>query len=343
MMSKNMVYKLSTAWAKQLDDPLEWEKEVIYESDYFETPDTAFSVDEDLIMHWHDTVTKMLSEGVGIPVPLRHTENTEDNRGQVFRSRVGVNSKGKQALFLGIRFRDADAAKLAKSSDVSIFVPGSFKDGKGRTWFKPIRHVALTNYPVIPGLEPFKPIVASLVEKKIMSLSSLAEKLSIPVADKEEAELEAAIVSAFSDLTRQVEDLTKKVTELEGGEVDPEDEEEEEAPVAASLVNLMRDNRTMKIDALVGEGRITPAVAAAAKKKFTGDVSLKLSLAGKADDGFDGWHELAKANEPVISLKGKTGAQALRLSHGNDSGDSATNNGLIRDAERRAAEAAKRR
>ena len=125
--------------------------------------DQEFTVDEDRLDHWCNVGNTMLHNGVKVPVPLKHTDEPEKNRGQVLRFERGTNEEGREALFGVIKFRDEEAAKLAASTDVSIFVPDKpVYDGFGNEYVQPIRHVCCTDYPVIPKLGGFEAIAASL-------------------------------------------------------------------------------------------------------------------------------------------------------------------------------------
>ena len=150
-----------------------YEKEVIYADEFTQEipglPTKQFSVPPAMIFHWHESTQRMLGNGVKIPMPVGHTENAEANRATVVGSRVGMNEKNKLALYVKCKPRDKDVEKLFKTSDVSIFVPHEKTDGKGNKYKLPITHVALTDYPTIPGMSGFKPLAASL---SLLSLSN---------------------------------------------------------------------------------------------------------------------------------------------------------------------------
>lgn len=150
-------------------DGLTFRKELIYEDDFHkktENVDQRFTVDTLKLDHWCNYGNMMLQNGVAVPVPIKHTTDPEARRGSIIRFERGLNNQGKEALFGVIRFRDKKAAQLAKSSDVSIFVPKEVvTDGKGREYPYVVRHVCLTDYPVIPGLSGFEAIAASLDAK----------------------------------------------------------------------------------------------------------------------------------------------------------------------------------
>ena len=147
-------------------DGLTFEKEVIYTFDKFvrddqETPRVEFGVDGGVLKHFHDITQSMLSNGVEIPIPLGHTNDPKATQGWVVGSRIGKNERNEDALFLKTKFKDAEAANVAKNNDVSVFVPHEFIDGKGRVYKRPIRHLAITAYPTIPGLGKFQAIAAA--------------------------------------------------------------------------------------------------------------------------------------------------------------------------------------
>ena len=314
--------------------PRRYRKELVHVGK-FEKDGQGFEIDTSMLHHWASTFSAFLQEGIRVPLPLGHTENPEARRGSVEGMEVGVNSKGLDALFGIVEFADEQAERLAKTADVSIYVPPSFKSGTGRLYHRPITHVALTDYPVVPVLGKFEAICASLTTQGAlsMSMSTLAEKLGISVADKDEAQLEAEVGSKFADLQRQITDLQ---AQLEAPDDEEESDNEEEPPVAAGFVNMARELRIAKIDKLVTEGRITTAVATSLKTTYCGDKSLALSL-GKTPDNFDDVIKALAQNEPV-PLKEKTGGQTLVLSR-----EQADQSPLIRNAKARAERAKGRR
>jgi hypothetical protein len=151
-------------------DGLTFRKELIYENAPGESfkkktadVEQEFTIDVDKLDHWEEVGNTMIENGIKIPVPLKHTDDPESNRGNVIRFERDINEEGREALFGVIKFRDKKAAELAKSTDVSIFVPDKpIYDGLGNKYVYPIRHVCCTDYPVIPKLGEFQPIAASM-------------------------------------------------------------------------------------------------------------------------------------------------------------------------------------
>lgn len=64
-------------------------------------------------------------------------------------------SSGGNSLYGVIRFADDVAKQQALRHDVSVHIPQKVVDGRGIEYIKPIEHIALTAYPVIPGLGPW--------------------------------------------------------------------------------------------------------------------------------------------------------------------------------------------
>lgn len=166
-----------------------------------------------------------------------------------------------------------------------------------------------------------------------MPLKDIAEKIGITVDAQTDAELETEIVDMFTA-------MTDEIAALKGDGDDDKETPAGDPPIAASLVRILKDNRSMKIDNLVNSGKITPAVATGLRKKYLEPAVLSLSLKSDNDDGFDSTVELFTANEPVASFKSRTGGQAggkpLSLSDPMKSGDV---NPLLKDADARKAAA----
>lgn len=351
---------------------LVYEKEVIYVGDFVKKTgddEHKFSVTEPVLDHWKNTWDQMLSNGLSVPWPVEHTDDPEKNRAKLLSSRIGVDSKGRKALFAKLKFNDISAAKLALSSDVSIYVAPSYTDGKGKTYFRPIRHVAFTDYPVIPELDGFKPIAASFVGGLSMAASpamvSLAEKLGVPnAASLDDAQIEEAVVAAFTQMKEKVEGGG-------GGEPKPEGEPmptggqstpQPTAPVqqqgglgqglkttivnqllppamAASMAGLVSENRKHQIEDLVRGGNISRAMADQLIKDHTEPQALALSFKDDAvvaadNAAFAKIVAAAKLNK-AIDYNEKTGAQGVKLSNP----ALASENPLVANAEARAAAA----
>lgn len=316
--------------------PLRFRKQVIYKGGFVKAQgDTrlAFEVDEALLQHWHNTFKAFQASGVEVPLPLGHTEDPEKRRGTVLDLEIALDAKKRPSLFSIIEFSDAEAAKLARS-DVSIYVPPDWTDGKGQKYYRPIRHVAITDYPVIPGLEKFQVLAASLTEETSMTLADLAKKVGV------EGEDDAALADGIVAL---IEDLKKQVETAKGEEKKPEEKKPEEkpAPVAAAFTSMAVELRQTKINKLVGEGRITTAVGTDLATRYCDPKKVELVLSSASVDDFDAIMGILAKQEPVINFKGKTGPQSLSLSGTDGKDGKPQESSLVKNAERRRAAASK--
>jgi len=311
-------------------------KELIRTGDYCKAADgIKFTVDHEAIDNWVAQFSRMKTAGVKVPIPTAHTEVTDPtaNRGWVvdlFRE--------DESLFSVVDLVGNDAIAMAGRTDVSLFSPPEFTDGKGNTYKWPITHVALCTDPVIPGLDGFVPLAASLGKPPVKVPVFTAYKEN-PVALKfdkiqkalgieetlTEANAEKAIVASFSGVKKKVEGLTSQVTTLTAdlakakkatpGETKPKD-------VDPELLRLSRENHTMRLDGLIAGGRITPAVRDKLVAAFIGDdgAALKLSLSAGTNQTFGLVLDALADNDPV-KLGEQTGGQTLSLSGGVGTGD----------------------
>lgn len=289
------------------EDSLSFNKQVIYVGE-FEKGDHRFSIDEPLIDHWVNEHSIITSMGFKVKLPVEHTFDPEKNRGHVLSLFKARDSKNRISLFAHIRFNDADAAKLAYSTDVSIFSPPSIKLGNGYVSKRPITHVALTDYPVIPGLEGFETLAASLSEETAMSLMELVKLLGLELPEG---------VSDDAQVAEFIANEWKKVKTPE-----PEKKPEPDATVAASLIKMTATMRAAQIDSLVSQGRLTPAEGKGWKDAYTNPQNISLSNA----DGYDVAFSLAQKREPLDVLGQKSKRQST----------STEDNPLLADAKRRA-------
>lgn len=318
-------------------DGLLFEKELIYVGSFAkEEDDLEFTIAEADIDHWVVVCNEMLSDGEVIPFPLGHTDDPSVNQADALQFFKRVDSQGRIGLFAKGKWRDEEAKRLGKlqSNQVSIFSPASWTSGRKKIYARPIKHIAITNDPVIGGLDPFKTIVASLSKVRKMTIQDLAKALGIEVsADDTDETLATKITEAFAALNTKIGELAAPdpaATPADSTKK-PEDPNPEQKPeISAGFKRLLADNRKMKIEALVNARVITPAVAEKLKSQYCSDASLQLSLGSKSDD-FDQLIEVLKSNGPVLPATGeKTGGQDnLTLSQG-------AKNPLIANAEKRA-------
>lgn len=301
-------------------DKLVYEKELMYAGN-FKKDNLAFSINAEILDYWDYTVKEMHANGIQIPMPLEHTDDPEKTRAFLEDTFVKNNTRGIPALYGKVKFIDEESVRLAASADVSIYVTDEFKDAKGNTYMRPIRHVAFTNYPLIPGLEKFKAIAASFVSSEVPKMEKvllkLATQLEIPNADTmDDTAIEAAIVSL----------IKPKQTTIELP-----------AQLVASLTNTFKDTRITKLNALVSAGKITKATRDLLESAWCNNEALALSItdetaAPSTEKAFANLL-LALEQNQAISFSEKTKYQVLQ------NPNVVTQNDLILNAEARAAAA----
>lgn len=202
-------------------------KELISIGNY-EKGDIKFDVDDDLLHHWKNTFEEMQNDGIEVPMPLGHTENSEARRGTAISLEVDKNEEGKNALFSIFKFRNEEDAKNLKDSDVSIYVPLDFKNGNGKTYKYPIRHIAFTDYPVIPKLGKIHPIAASFTsypEEKTETSKTNKKGKKMPFPPKKKEELDEEEKDNAEEGEQSYKDEIKQIAEKLGIPTDeiPED------------------------------------------------------------------------------------------------------------------------
>lgn len=322
-------------------------KELIRVGKYVKAVDgIRFRVTAATLSHWVATFARMKKNGCKVPVPLGHTTDAKENRGwlrDLFiegESLVGV-----------IDLIGEDGIACASRTDVSIFVPPEFTDGKGEKHTHPIMHVALCTDPVIPGLADWQAVAASLTftreqEAGTMDWKEIAKALGIEDGMTDETAQELILAGVATITTARDDAVTAKDTaekalkalKATSGRKKLDPEKPEPDPL---LLSLTHDNREMKLNALVTGGVITPDVRDKLLEEYATEDAIKLELSHGGDVAqFDRLIAILAKNDPK-ELKELTGPQTVELSHGKPNEDrTGSDNPLIADAERRA-EAAK--
>lgn len=331
-------------------DPLEFWKEIAHEGKFVRDTGRSraeINITRALMDHWKSTFDDMSGESMTVPVPIEHTRDPEKRRATVMEMARKPNKRGQSALYARVRFRDEEAAKLAKTSNASIFVPKKITSGTThRDFLNPIEHVAITDYPVIHDLEPFEAISLSLTEEMEMdmTLRELATQAGVDPSITDEQQ----ILMALSQVIMRAKGPPQAPPGAPPGPpapprpmAPPRFAASKAEPLTGTLLKIVRDGRKMKLDALSGGDRpkITPAARKKLEEKYLTDEAIQFSHVPEADDGFDALIETLELNEPIMVKSGRSGVQAaIALSKGDDSN---TDNALTRDMDRRAESANK--
>lgn len=284
-----MVLELQTSEAQVItfgeeNGLTKYKKELIKIGRYFH-PGTKedFEVTRRTLATWVESFFKFTGGGSKVSIPLGHeSEGLPDkNAGWVTSMFVEGGS-----LYGIMELIDPD---LALTTDVSICIEASVTDGKGIVHSDVITHVALCTNPVIVGLDKFTKLSLSIGETSMDFLKKLAKKLGIKDAEPTEAAVMLALEAKKDD--------KKPVTT----KADP-------------LVQLVSDNRGMKLSGLVKAGLITPAVEKIIRDRYVEIGVLALSIEAGTDDGFDTLYKVLFENRPV-KLDEVTGVQSLELAN----------------------------
>jgi hypothetical protein len=303
------------------DDSTRFEKEHIYEGT-FEKNGVKFEVNQEALSHLAVETNRYIGDGNKCNLPVRHTEDVEANRGEHERWFVKRDSRGRVGLFSILKFRDSDTAKIAKTAQTSIYCPPDH-EVNGKKYIRPILHTALTDYPVVPGLDGFTPIAASLVhtipDRKgdtEMPWKELAAALSLELsADaKTDEQIQKEVTLQFSNLKKSADE--KKATDDRFSSVTLEFEsykklnppKTDPVRVSKAQIGMLKENRELKLSALVKEGKILPIVKTQLESVFCTDAVLTLCLSQDHEDNFNKIVEALKENDP-IKLTEMTGAQ----------------------------------
>jgi hypothetical protein len=320
-----------------------YRKEVFYVGDFLmqdgEGNRFPSAVTEEFIDELVATGTQMLSDGIDIPVPIEHTNSPEKKRGHVVKLAKEIDSKGRVGFFNYVKFRDADSAKAFANSDVSAYITPKFTSGNGKTYHRPLRHLALTDYPVIPALDRFEAISLSLSSgASNMPLKSLAKRLGITLEDgDDDAAIQKKIVTAYKAKGKPA----PKEAKLSDPPADPPNDPKKEPAkqpetkkVSPLLLSSIKDSRSAKLEKLVAERRITPSQRDVILSDYCTDEGITLALSDTAvDDGFDGLLNVLAKNEPYLKSGEHSGPQVLELGISDQQGEK---NPLIADMEKRA-------
>lgn len=193
-----------------------YRKELVYPGQFIkrkaEDGSVAFNlfVDDLALDHWVKEFERMKAAGVDVPLNLGHVvDDPERRRGTVESLKKEPNpERGTNSLYMYARFRDPEAAKMAATSGVSLYAEPSMIDGKDNKYTYPITHVALTDHPVIPGLQGWQAIAASLVpaglpqpqeESAMTPMQALAQEMGVEFPEGASDDVvKAAIIEAWN-------------------------------------------------------------------------------------------------------------------------------------------------
>lgn len=317
MIDKNLVLDIPDGISAQTSDPLVFEQQVIYVGDFTKRNPTtgqveySFSIDEATIDHWVATHEKLKEAGIDVPMPEGHTEESSKRKSTVLSLSKKQDSKGRTSLFATHKFKDLESAKAHKASKVSLFSPPVFYH-QDKTFVRPIRHIAFTDYPVIGDLDPSTTIAASYCSKEKPSMTkALALSLGIELpADATDESASKLIEASYKSLQAKADPAKADPAKADPVKADPVKNQIANQPDPIML-SLARDNRQMKIDRLVIDRKITSANAKELKEKWAGQ---DLSLSAESVSAFDSVLSTLEKLSPIVALSSEmSGSQKVPI------------------------------
>jgi hypothetical protein len=237
-------------------------------------------VDEDRMDHWVATFKQVLSDGFDIEATVDHSTSADDVVGY-----VRDMYRDGETLMAVFEFPGERGQELAKTvKNVSVEIMPEWKKGDGKVYQDALSRVSIVQEPVIGKQSKFQALSARVSktggiflsaiakEKPKMDLKELATKCGVKLADgMADDEIASELVKKFTEMNDELSALKNKPA-------DPE-MNKEMAALSAQVVGL-------KVDKLVTDGNILPAVASGLKAALAGtaeapNVILLSSKAGK--------------------------------------------------------------
>lgn len=234
--------------------------------------DQEINVEEGFLKHVVSSVDTQLARGIRIDMPSEHTSDPDASRGKIIGAEVGKNSKGEDALFTYCEFAP-DHVGLAQTAEVSVHIPPAWTDGKKNEYTWPLRHVALTQKPIVHGMSDFELVLSmgppSTGTVSMSLATTLREKLGLK-ADATDDEIEAAFLKSHGAPAPQPPAA-------------PQPPSPEPDPATLSFkppigtVKQFQRSRIAELDSLVPD-HATPATVKTLKEQWCSDAAITASL-----------------------------------------------------------------
>lgn len=341
----------------------------------------VFEVTAGDLANWVYEFRRMRDNGVKVPMPALHRSpkweaaaregfekgnalgDPRHNMGWVDDMYMSGGSLWVRCTLIG-----DEAIRAAAASDVSIFSPASFTDGRGNEYRRPITHLCLCTDPVVPGLGSFVPVAlalganqedAGMDVKAILEMFAQALGVDISGAESDDAAANqlAAAMKALAEKKADTADdppaapPTGAGGAAPGGRVASETTTTKRDFMAGGqgkqLVKLTRRNRELAIQGLRDGGFLRDDAEKRLKERYLDDKAIALSLSRADDDSdpdaeFDAMVESFRANGPIQATGEKTGRQDISASRDTRKGGKDDDDVLVKDAERRSKAGARR-
>lgn len=263
-------------WLKLSDGERRYKKPILRVGEFVkESEGVKFSITQEHLQFLKESFKTR------VPVPLEHTTDPDKNRGWVSDLEI------ENDVLFGV-FELSEMIEDPNIFDTSVYMP--IEEGR----LQPLKHVALTSYPVVDGLGKFEAIVASLTpikEETEVAFNWKALGVALGLSDLTEENAEDKLTEHFKSQSEEVKSL-----KLQLSDTNPKINIEQIKKQHGKLFQFAKDGKKSKIESL--------PLSKAAKDKlvehYCSDDILALSL---SEDYFDDFDVIIDALEQHESLE----------------------------------------
>lgn len=295
----------------------------------------TLDVGADDLDSWAKQYHDMIKAGNKISIPATHEGHGDPNKNQGWVTDMFVEG---DKLIGVLELHGENAIESASKSDVSIWAVPDWTDGNGNEYPFPIRHVAMTADPQIPGMKEFVAIAASNDDKpenvpvfkpttgepmkfdftKLSTTLSKAFGIELALTAENVGGEIIKVFKAVGDKdenAKQVIILAGKITALEtqikAGPV--------EIKLTANERMLSAAMLNTKLNTLVKESKLDASAADALRKELSTDLLLSVNIETKTAN-YDRILDAIAKNNPV-ALGAVAGRQAVELATNQNTGE----------------------
>jgi hypothetical protein len=283
-------------------------------------------------LNWLRSFQEMSANGVKVPIYTDHDDAEAKDQSERTRGYLEDMWLGDTDTLYGVvGFTAEDGPKLAQTvGQVSIFVDPNFVDGEGREYGEAITHVTLTPEPIVPGQGEFIPMSrvsaagpAEESEEMDELLKELQTRLGIEdevTADNALELIGTAFDAAKTEQQTKLDELTQQIAASRTKKDEPLDPDTED---------MLVEGAEAKLDKLVADGKITPAVSAKLAASLIGESGsrqgylLSRHRSGTPKSVCRSILDALEDNN-VVELGEQTRGQGLSLSHPSDADQKAS-------------------
>lgn len=303
-------------------------KQAIKVGDYYKSSTgQQVKITQDMIDNWVNEFDVMKDNGVKVPVPSGHvkqgkdneTIKPDDNRGYV----TSLSKAEDGSLMFEVDLIGEDAIAMAGRTDVSIYAEPGYVDSSGHEYLMPIRHIALTNDPVVQGLDGWQAVMLS---NEVYTLNQGDTDMSLLDTLSEAFELKDATEENVVEKLKGLMEDSGKVAELESklqlanaSIEELESQVKEPISLDNNVKRVLQKSITKDLDRMVEQGEISADTKQAATEMINTSPVIMLSAADGEDSRAEKIVDLLGkvAKDRTVKVGSKSRGQAVALSNAN--------------------------